>query len=46
METSDNAILRIRDDGTPEPEHKELYKLLGIPSDIMKPKRIWPPRPK
>lgn len=45
METSDNAILRIRDDGTPEPEHKELYKLLGIPSDIMKPKRIWTPKP-
>jgi serine/threonine protein kinase len=46
MQTSDKGILRIRDDGTPEPEHKQLCKLLAIPSDIMKPKRTWTPRSK
>ncbi len=41
LETSDRRTLRIRKDSTPEPEHKHLYKLLGVPDQIMQPKRTW-----
>jgi hypothetical protein len=41
MPTTTGAVLRIRRSSTPEPKHKELYKLLGISPEIIKPKRTW-----
>jgi hypothetical protein len=36
LETPEGRVLKIRNGSTPEPEHKELYELLGIPSKVMK----------
>jgi len=41
MPTTSGAVLRIRKGSTPEPKHKELYELLGISPQIIKPKRTW-----
>ncbi len=34
-------LLRIRKGMTPEPEHLELYRLLGVPLEIMQPIKTW-----
>ena len=33
--------MRIRKAPTPESEHRELYRLLGVDEKIMSPKTIW-----
>lgn len=39
LPTSSGAILRIRKGSTPEPVHKEIYRILAIPEEVMKPVR-------
>jgi transposase len=41
LPTDDGRVLRIRKGMTPEPEHLELYQLLGVPAEIMHPIRTW-----
>jgi transposase len=41
LPTSDGACLRIRKAGIPDPEVKELYDQLGIPTEIMKARPSW-----
>jgi transposase len=41
LPTTAGATLRIRKASTPEPEHLEIYRLLGLPSEIMRPKKTW-----
>lgn len=43
LPTDTGAVLRIRKGSTPEPEHLELYKLLKVPAEVMKPKKTWSP---
>jgi len=37
----DGSELRIRRGSVPEPQHKEVYDLLDVPHQIMKPKKTW-----
>jgi hypothetical protein len=37
--TSDGQQIRIRKAGTPEPEHRRIYQVLGIPDEIVEPMR-------
>ena len=48
LPTDGGRILQIRKGTTPDPEHLELYRLLDVPTQIMRPERTWiqPPRPK
>ncbi len=39
LPTSSGATLKIRKGSTPEPVHKEIYRALGIPEEVMKPVR-------
>jgi hypothetical protein len=41
LPTDGGKFLRIRKGMTPEPEHLELYRLLGVSSEIMQPIKIW-----
>ena len=41
LPTTSGATLRIRRASTPEPEHLEIYRLLGLPSEVMRPKKTW-----
>ena len=41
LPTDRGAVLRIRRGSTPEPEHRTLYELLGIPLEVMHPQRTW-----
>jgi hypothetical protein len=41
LPTDRGAVLRIRRGSAPEPEHRKLYKLLGVPLDVMRPQRSW-----
>ncbi len=41
LPTDDGWVLRIRKASTPEPEHQELYRLLGVSETIMRAKRTW-----
>ena len=41
LPTSNGAVLKIRKASTPEPEHLELYRLLGVPTEVVKPKKTW-----
>ncbi len=34
-------VLRIRKGTVPEPEHKELYELLQVPEEIIRPRKTW-----
>ena len=43
LPTSDGNVLSIRRATAPEPIHKELYDLLGISADIIKPVRTLKP---
>jgi transposase len=43
LPTDTGAVLRIRKGCTPEPEHLELYRLLRVPPEVMKPKKTWTP---
>ena len=46
LPTDGGKILEIRKGTTPEAEQVELYRLLEIPTEIMRPQRTWrcPPR--
>jgi len=35
------SVLRIRRASTPEPQHVELYELLGVPTNILAPRKTW-----
>jgi len=41
LPTDDGSVLRIRKGSSPEPEHKEIYDLLSVPHEIMKPVKTW-----
>ena len=41
LPTDTGATLRIRKASTPESEHRELYRLLGISEQIVPPRKIW-----
>lgn len=41
LPTDDGKVLRIRKGSTPEPQHREIYKVLGIPDEVMKPMKTW-----
>jgi len=43
LPTDNGAVLRIRKGSTPEPEHRELYRLLNVPAEVMKPTKSWSP---
>ncbi|MCP4306439.1 MAG: IS1634 family transposase [bacterium] len=45
LPTSSGAILRIRKSSTPEPEHREIYRLLDLPERIIKPVQSWSESP-
>jgi hypothetical protein len=34
-------LLRIQKRSTPEPQHREIYKVLGVPSEVMRPVKTW-----
>ena len=41
LPTTTGSELSIRQDSNPEAQHKELYKLLEVPTKIMKPIKTW-----
>ena len=41
LPTQNGVVLRIRKGSTPEPQHRDIYKVLGIPSEVMKPVKTW-----
>ncbi|MEK7220589.1 MAG: IS1634 family transposase, partial [candidate division NC10 bacterium] len=41
LPTPGGKILKIRKGGTPEARHREIYKTLGIPLEVMKPVKAW-----
>jgi len=41
LPTNNGMILRIRKGGTPEPDQRKIYKILRIPSEVMKPIKTW-----
>lgn len=41
LPTDTGPVLRIRKASTPEPEHRELYRLLGVNETIARPKKTW-----
>jgi transposase len=41
LPTNDGMVLKIRKASTPEPAHKQLYKLLDVPGPIIRPKKRW-----
>jgi transposase len=43
LPTDSGGILRIRKGTTPETTHREIYKTLGVPMEVMTPVKIWTP---
>ena len=43
LPTADGKILKIRKATTPEPNHREIYATLKIPTEVMKPIKTWQP---
>ena len=41
LPTSSGDVLRIRKGSTPEPEHLRLYTALGVPTEIVRPRKTW-----
>lgn len=41
LPNNDGNVLKIRKGTTPEPTHKNIYKILGIPEKVMKPIKTW-----
>jgi transposase len=41
LPTNTGSLLKIRKGSTPEPQHTHLYNLLGVPSQIIRPKKTW-----
>jgi transposase len=40
---TDGRVLRIRQAPTPEPEHREIYATLRVPTEIIRPVKTWQP---
>jgi len=45
LPATNGQTLRIRKGSTPEPIHREIYRTLAIPPEVMKPVRTWAPTP-
>jgi transposase len=45
LPTTDGQILRLRKGSTPEAGHREIYRTLQIPHEVMKPVKTWVPAP-
>jgi transposase len=43
LPTTDGHLLKIRRATTPEPQHRLIYQVLGIPEEIMTPVKTWLP---
>jgi len=41
LPTQNGMVLRIRKGSTPEPQHRDIYKVLQIPSEVMRPVKTW-----
>ncbi len=41
LPTDSGAVLRIRKGSTPEAPHREIYRLLDVPTQIIKPGKTW-----
>ena len=41
LPTDESRVLKIRKGTTPEREHQELYRLLKVPEEIIRPQRTW-----
>ena len=41
LPTASGRTLKIRKGTTPEPRHREIYKTLGVPLEVMKPVKTW-----
>jgi transposase len=41
LPTSTGEVLRIRRATRPEPRHQEIYRVLAIPEEVMKPRKTW-----
>ncbi len=41
LPTTDGHLLKIRRATTPEPQHRLIYRTLGIPEDVMAPVKTW-----
>jgi len=41
LPTRNGTVLKIRKGSTPEPQHTDIYKVLRIPSEVMKPVKTW-----
>lgn len=41
LPTDDGSVLRIRKGSTPETQHKEIYGLLDVPHEVMRPIKSW-----
>jgi transposase len=41
LPTQNAMVLKVRKGSTPEPQHREIYKALHIPSEVMKPVKTW-----
>ncbi len=37
----DGRVLKIRKPSTPEPQHRELYRLLNVPEQVIPPRKKW-----
>ena len=43
LPTTEGHLLKIRKGTTPEPQHRQIYRVLGIPEEVMTPIRTWLP---
>lgn len=43
LPTSDGHLLKIRQAATPESQHQLIYRVLGIPAEVMAPVKTWLP---
>ena len=43
LPTTDGHLLKIRKATTPEPQHRLIYSVLGVPEEIMSPVKTWLP---
>jgi transposase len=41
LPAENGQVLRIRKGTVPEPEHKEVYELLQVPKEIIRPRKTW-----
>ena len=41
LPAADGRVLRIRKGTTPERDHRDIYRVLAIPDEVMKPVKTW-----